>query len=177
MLTKAGVRLRECLSALLGNIISVPQLRKSVWVTCWIMLFGSSIWAQNQKEYIYLDGRVIAIESSNTCSISPESQSIDVGGGSGSVSVTCGTGCNWTASSNNASWITITGGSSGTGNGTVTYSVTANTGSARNGTITIASQTFTINQASGCTYSISPESQSIDVGGGSGSVSVTCGTG
>jgi hypothetical protein len=45
-------------------------------------------------------------------------------------------------------FITITSGSSGTGNGTVNYSVAANgTGAARQGTMTIAGQTFTVNQS------------------------------
>jgi hypothetical protein len=80
-------------------------------------------------------------------SISPTSQSFGSGGGSGSVSVTAGSGCSWTAVSN-ASWITITSGSSGSGNGTVNYSVAANTStSSRTGTMTIAGQSFTVNQS------------------------------
>ena len=43
----------------------------------------------------------------------------------GSVTVTAGAGCAWTATSN-AAWISITAGGSGTGNGTVSYSVAAN---------------------------------------------------
>jgi len=65
----------------------------------------------------------------------------------GSVTVTTGGSCSWVAVSNNA-WITITGGSSGTGNGTVSYSITENTGAKRRtGTITIAGQTYTVTQA------------------------------
>lgn len=65
----------------------------------------------------------------------------------GSVAVTTGGTCSWLAMSNNA-WITLTGGSSGTGNGTVTYSVAENTGAKqRTGTITIAGQTYTVTQA------------------------------
>jgi hypothetical protein len=82
-----------------------------------------------------------------TFSISPTSASFAAAGGTGSVTVTAGAGCAWTAVSN-ASFITITSGASGSGNGTVNYSVAANTGSAsRNGTMTIASQTFTVTQA------------------------------
>ncbi len=45
-------------------------------------------------------------------------------------------------------WITINSGSSGTGSGTVNYSVTQNTtGSQRSGTMTIAGQTFNVTQA------------------------------
>jgi len=65
---------------------------------------------------------------------------------SGSINVTTGGTCSWVAVSN-ASWITITGGSSGTGNGTVSYSITENTGAKRRtGTITIAGQTYTVTQ-------------------------------
>lgn len=80
-----------------------------------------------------------------TYSISPTSKSFDSGGGSGTVSVTTQSGCPWTAVSKN-SWITITSGSSGSSNGTVHYSVAANTGTSRTGTITIAGKNFTVSQ-------------------------------
>ncbi len=66
-------------------------------------------------------------------------------GGTGSVPVTASGICSWAASSG-ASWINITAGSSGTGNGTVGYSVAANTGAQRVGLLTIAGQTFTVTQ-------------------------------
>ncbi len=55
----------------------------------------------------------------------------------------------------NDSWITVTGGSSGNGNGTVDYTVDANPDATqRIGTITIAGQTFTVTQsgANVCTF-------------------------
>ncbi|MBU1744006.1 MAG: hypothetical protein KJ649_03795, partial [Proteobacteria bacterium] len=64
--------------------------------------------------------------------------------GTGSVNVVAPDGVAWQAVSN-ASWIHITG-SSGTGNGVVSYTVDANTGDARTGTITIGGQTFTVSQ-------------------------------
>ena len=77
--------------------------------------------------------------------LSSTSQSFDATGGGGSVNVSA-TGCSWTASSN-VSWISITAGSSGNGNGTVSYSVAANTtGSPRTGTLTIANQIVVITQ-------------------------------
>ena len=90
----------------------------------------------------------IPTDCGGTCtySINPTSASYGSGGGSGSVTVTAGTGCSWTASSN-ATFITITSGSSGSGNGTVNYSVASNSGASRNGTMTIAGQTFTVSQA------------------------------
>ena len=93
-----------------------------------------------------------------TYSISPAGVSYPAGGGSGTVTVTTQAPCNWTAVSN-ASFITIISGGSGTGNGTVTYSVAANASTAgRTGTLTIAGQTHTVTQAGtgggGCTNAI-----------------------
>jgi C1A family cysteine protease len=85
--------------------------------------------------------------SSCSYSISPASQSYGYTSGSGSVTVATQGGCDWTASSNTG-WITVTSGSSGTGNGTVNYSVAANTGAkARSGSLTIAGKTFNVAQA------------------------------
>ncbi len=65
-------------------------------------------------------------------------------GGSGSVNVITSASCSWTAISN-ASFVHITGGGSGTGNGSVNYSVDP-TSSPRTGTMTIAGNTFTVVQ-------------------------------
>jgi hypothetical protein len=95
------------------------------------------------------------------------------GGGGNAIDVTTTKSCSWTAVSNSA-WITITSGGSDIGNGTVKYSVAANSGSTpRTGTITVAGQTFTVSQAVNCTYQISPTSQSFPLSGGTGSVAVT----
>ena len=66
--------------------------------------------------------------------------------GEGTVTVTIGTGCAWTAMTTD-SWISITSGSSGTGSGTVRFSVGLNLGASRTGTITIAGKVFTVNQS------------------------------
>jgi hypothetical protein len=81
-----------------------------------------------------------------TYSISPTSQSFGDIGGSGNVSVTSPSDCNWTATCND-DWITVTSGDIGSGSGTVVYSVTANPdASSRTGTITITGETFTVTQ-------------------------------
>jgi Zn-dependent metalloprotease len=89
-----------------------------------------------------------------TFSINPTSASYAAAGGTGSVIVTTSAGCNWTAVSNSA-FITVTSGSSGSGSGTVQYSVAANTATtSRSGSITIAGITFNVTQAGtagGCT--------------------------
>ncbi len=111
-----------------------------------------------------------------TFSIAPTGQTFSSSGGTGSVTVTTQNGCNWTAISN-ASFVTVTSGASGVGTGTVNYSVAANaTNQARTGTITIAGQTFTVTQSNnqpGCTFTISPTSQTFSGTGGTGSVTVT----
>ena len=85
-------------------------------------------------------------------SISPTNITIGAGGGAGNtISVTTQAGCAYIAVSNNG-FITITSGASGNGNGTVTFTVAANSGAARTGTITIAGQTFTVNQAASATF-------------------------
>ena len=89
--------------------------------------------------------------SSCTYSISPTSQSFSSNGGSGSISVSASAGnCSWSVSGV-PSWVTITSGSSGTGGGTVAYTVTSNSGAARSATITIAGQAFSISQLAGTT--------------------------
>ena len=112
--------------------------------------------------------------SSPPCSfsISPTTQSIVPAGGTGSVTVTASPGCAWTAA-DNAAWISITAGSAGTGNGTVSYSVTTDvTGSARMGTLTIAGQTLTVTQTP-CSFAVTPTTVSVNGGGGTGSVTLT----
>ena len=105
--------------------------------------------------------------SGPTCSfaIQPSSVSIGAGASTTPVDVTAGAGCAWTSTSQ-ASWLTFNGASSGSGNVTVTVSAAANTGASRTGTVTIAGQTFTVNQATACTFVINPASQNMPVSGG-----------
>jgi hypothetical protein len=79
--------------------------------------------------------------------ISPTSRSHSGSQETGSIALSCATGCTWSATSS-AGWITITSGASGTGNGTVNYTVAANTtGSTRAASINVADKSFTVSQA------------------------------
>ena len=107
-------------------------------------------------------------------SISPLNQSFNRDGGTATVTVTATGGCSWTATSND-SWITILNGASGSGNGTVIYTVAVNSNSGvilpRNGSITVAGQTFRVFQdgfipGSTCTYVITPSVQIVRSAGG-----------
>jgi hypothetical protein len=73
-------------------------------------------------------------------------QNFSANGGAGTFQVVTGAGCAWSASSLAGSWLTITSGS-GTGNGTITFNVAANTGGARSGQILYMGSFYTINQA------------------------------
>ncbi len=129
-------------------------------------------------------GQTFTINQTNnpgpTCTftIAPTNASFDSNAGTGSITVTASdSSCTRTATSNNG-FITVTSGGSGTGSGTVGYSFTANTStSPRTGTITVAGQTFTLNQAGAsaptCTFTVSPTSASFPLIGGSGTITVT----
>lgn len=97
--------------------------------------------------------------------ISPVGANLSSASGSGSLQVTAGTDCAWTATAPGGSFVTITSGSPGTGNGTVQYSFTANgTGSLRSTTLTIAGKNFTVSQnASGVSMTLAATASSSEV--------------
>lgn len=112
------------------------------------------------------DEIVTIVQDAIGCAIevSPTTTLIPASGATSTFTVTStqGTNCGWTAVSND-SFLTIAGGSSGTGSGTVTVMVAANSGAARPGTLTIAGRTVTINQAAGatCAFDVSPRTPAI----------------
>ncbi len=91
----------------------------------------------------------LLITANTTCAFTLASTAlgVPVGGGAGMVNLTANGGqCAWSAASN-SSWLTITSGSAGIGNGTVGFAAAANAAaSARGGTLSIAGVTFTVTQ-------------------------------
>jgi hypothetical protein len=83
-----------------------------------------------------------------TFTVAPTNVNAPAEGGSHSVTVTASdASCPWQAQSN-APWVEVTSASSGSGNAQVSFSVAANTDSvSRSGTLTIADQTVTVDQA------------------------------
>jgi hypothetical protein len=118
-------------------------------------------------------GQKVTVQQAQGCtfSINPTQESTPSAGGGGRVTVTAPDGCAWTASSN-ASWLTIASGASGSGNGAVQYTAAATTGPARSGTLTVAGQTFTVNQGQGCSFTLAPSSASVPNQGGQTSFDV-----
>lgn len=113
--------------------------------------------------------------SSTRCqaSISNPSPSVGADGGTGSITVSVARECEWTASSQ-ASWLQITAGASGQGDGSVKYQVAANGDPVpRNATIVAASQSATITQgAAPCRFDVSSPAQALAAAGGQTSIEV-----
>ena len=107
----------------------------------------------------------------------PDSRHFDEDGGTGTIDVETETGCTWTADPD-VTWISITSGASGSGDGTVRYSVAENDGGPRTAHITIEDETHTVTQdgEGECSLAISPTTRSFRKSGGSGTITITTGS-
>jgi hypothetical protein len=107
--------------------------------------------------------------------LSSSRQSFPANGGTGIFQVISSSGCAWSASSN-SSWIVLTAGSVGSGNGSISYSVGVNSGAqSRSGSISVADQLFIITQTGqqvSCSYSFSSSGETFTAAGGNGNVSL-----
>jgi hypothetical protein len=132
--------------------------------------------AEPRRGTLVVGGQVVeVVQEGLACQfqVQPTGQSVGAEGGSGSFTVESPSGCNWTPAAS-ADWITVTNTGSRSGNGSVSFTVAANTGNPRDGTISIGSQTFTIEQAApSCRYQLSANTASFGGAGGSGTVNVT----
>ena len=113
--------------------------------------------------------------SACTYSLSPTNLNVPHNAGNGSVNVITQEGCAWTAVVTSGSWLTITSGASGTGNGNVTFSFTANTKSdvIRVARISIAGEIFIVQQVPmPCSFTFSSNGTNVSASGGGFSISV-----
>jgi Putative binding domain, N-terminal/Viral BACON domain len=122
-----------------------------------------------------------AISTTCPAAISPVTAFFSVNGGTGTVTVTASTTCSWTATAS-SDFVVITTGSSGTGNGTIRYSVAAEAHidppsppPTRLAGITIGDATHFIWQGNFCPVSVSSTAVTLSGAGGSGSVDVVDG--
>ena len=106
-------------------------------------------------------------------SLGSNSQYFSIGQASSSVTVNASSpGCAWTATSD-ASWVSITAGSTGNGNGSVGFTVFGNSGPARAATITVAGREFHITQGTGGIFVLSAQNIALPPGGGTGTFTFT----
>ena len=119
--------------------------------------------------------------TTSSCTVTLGSVTTSVGGGasSGTLPVTAASTCSWTAASS-ASFLTVTSGTTGTGNGSVGYSFAANTGAARSASITVNGSSVVFTQAApilvaptSCTVKLSGTTAKANSGGGTVNVDVT----
>jgi hypothetical protein len=105
----------------------------------------------------------------------PASVTVPAQGAGGTVHVTAPAGCAWTARGS-APWIVMAEAGGGVGSGQIGYLVTANTGPAREGTMTVAGHTIAVTQATGCTYALSGP-RDLPAGGGGSVMGLTTAAG
>jgi hypothetical protein len=98
---------------------------------------------------------VFTISAGCTYTLTPSATSFPATASTGSVAVNAPPGCAWSASSGSA-FLSVTAGATGSGVGTVSFSVAVNTGSGRTGTLTIAGQQVSITQATAIDGAITP---------------------
>jgi len=116
-------------------------------------------------------------------SLDPALVTMSSGGGTGSFHLTpAEPGCVWTANSQ-ATWISITSATSGTGEGTIGFAVSPNVDHvSRTGFVMVGSRSLSITQggissSSGCTYSVFPTVLDVGVGNETATVAVTAPSG
>jgi hypothetical protein len=149
---------------------TVPNLTEGV-----TYYFAATAYDGTRTESAFSNELSHTVPTTCTSTIAPTSQSFNAGGGTGTIAVTTGSTCSWTTS-NTPSWITISSGTAGRGNGTVAYTVAANTGTAsRNAGLTIAGQVLNITQTGVQTYTINASAGANGTISPSGQVSVTSG--
>jgi hypothetical protein len=108
---------------------------------------------------IHTGGAIYTVIQQGGCTpvLSPETINLPSAASTRTATVTLTSGCAWTATGTQP-WITITSGTGGSGNGTIGFSVSANTGlTSRSGAIRVNGQEIVIRQAgTNCTFNIVP---------------------
>jgi hypothetical protein len=114
--------------------------------------------ASRRSGSIHVGGAIITIEQDPLCVYSISTPNVSTGRDaySGAIGILATSGCSWTPVSSQP-WLKITS-FNGTGNGTVVYNATANTGPARQAKITVAGREFLLTQGGigSCVTSVTP---------------------
>ena len=125
---------------------------------------------------VNLAGQTVTVAQAAGCTFAFTPATISVGAAPNAtaVQVAAPSGCAWRATTT-APWVLLGDIVGGTGNGQVEVSFAANTGPARQASLTIADRTIPVTQANGCTYAVSPAAHDIAGSGGSGAATIATG--
>lgn len=105
-----------------------------------------------------------AASSGCTYELSSTALTYPAGGGPGSLSVTTTAGCTWKVAGAPA-WFSLTGQTSGSGTGSIAFTISANTGAPRSASFMVAGQTVLVSQTGG-TYTAAGTFPHFASGGG-----------
>ena len=136
---------------------------------------GASLDGNTQQHFALV--RVFGGTVNCTATLLPASRSTGQAGSFGTIEVGLPPGCPWTATSN-VPWMVVTAGSSGAGNGVVTYVFQENTTTAqRIGTLSVAGVSFALTQGPAMAPALStqPVEQTVAPGGQATFVSLATG--
>jgi hypothetical protein len=107
-------------------------------------------------------------------SLSPGNLAMGSAGGSGQITMTASNGCPWSVTNYDPALITITSASSGTGNGTISFTVSPNYGlNARTLSLGAGDSSSYVAQSGSCTFQLGSTNATISAAGGQGTVTVT----
>ena len=110
-----------------------------------ILLSANGSGSPNEPAEVDFDAISVSDTVGSLCNFTFNSggEAFPATGGSGTVNITTTTGCPWSLT-NGPTW--VTGATSGSGNGALTFQVTANGGAARSASLTIAGLPFNVEQ-------------------------------
>ena len=155
---------------------------QSLWIT---IRSGASGAASGEVQFIVasnpgpereglvtIAGKPYSVMQESGCSygVSPPPLEMPGGGGLLAFGITTGASCPWTAASD-ADWMSVSP-RSGTGSGEARFVIAPNQSISRTAGVRVAGQSFSITQASACTFVLSPPYLTYDASGGNGAVLV-----
>lgn len=157
-----------------GNVAAIEGILKDSAVHVPLVACSSSGSPNNVFGYGRLDAKA-AVDIALT-TFTPRNALLSAAGGASTLNVSAPPGVSWAAASN-VSWITITSGDSGIGNGTVSFVVSGNpSDKARAGAITLARRDFTVRQqgsgTGSCSYAVDPTFRKFPGSGGRASLTI-----
>ena len=137
-------------------ITITPRTSGNAGESC-IYVVGSNFSADTRQGVITIGGKTHTVNQTGyNAVLSPSSATANLGGSTGTISITLDAGVAWSAVSN-ASWVTVSP-ASGTSSGMVTYTVAPYGGvTTRTTSLTIAGKTFSVTQT-GTDVNITPKS-------------------